>query len=161
MNIPFSIRLCFYTNTANYLLNILCTLQMKKTKNKANPRHVCMSHPEFAKTAVQLLADKKISRSAIVKKLMSSLGRGQPQPHTMQFIKDLLLKRELGDNGKEKFSCFIEDIEDRENISEAVSVMETASEIFEQDPYFPQTVSRLCYIRQKKSKITVTIQGAR
>ncbi len=114
-----------------------------------NTANVCMSHPEFAKTAVQLLDDEGISRSAIVKKLMSSLGRGQPQPHTMQFIKDLLLKRESGDNGKETFSWFIKDIEDRENISEAVSVMETASEIFEQDPYFPQNVSRLCYIRQE------------
>ncbi|XP_078132262.1 sterile alpha motif domain-containing protein 9-like isoform X2 [Sander vitreus] len=112
-----------------------------------NPEHRCMIDTVFAQSAVNILACLGNSRSAIVKKFMFSLCGDQPQPHTLQFIKELLTKRKLGENGKEKFSRLIEDIHKKENFHKAVSVLETASDKLRQNHIFPQTVSRLYYIR--------------
>ncbi|XP_027143842.1 sterile alpha motif domain-containing protein 9-like [Larimichthys crocea] len=114
----------------------------------SNREHIAMIHPVLAQTAVELLADLRITRSATVKKLISSLCVDQPQPHIIQFIKDLLTKREMGENGKEKFSRLIEDIMTLENLYNTVSVLETASDTFSSKSIFPQTLSRLYYTRE-------------
>ncbi|XP_068584382.1 sterile alpha motif domain-containing protein 9-like [Cebidichthys violaceus] len=107
----------------------------------------CMIHPHVAQISVQVLADLGISRSATVKKLMFSLCGDQPQPHILQFVKDLLTKRELGKKGQEKFSRLIEDIQEKEKFSNVVSVLKTASNKLRQNHIYPQTLSRLYYIR--------------
>ncbi|KAK9521865.1 hypothetical protein VZT92_019841 [Zoarces viviparus] len=107
----------------------------------------CMIDPLVAQISVQVLADLGISRSATVKKLMFYLCGDQPQPHILQFVKDLLTKRELGVNGEEKFSRLIEDIREKEKFSNAVSVLKTASNKLRQYHIYPQTLSRLYYIR--------------
>ncbi|XP_041821720.1 sterile alpha motif domain-containing protein 9-like isoform X2 [Chelmon rostratus] len=114
----------------------------------SNPERVCMIHPVVAQGAVKLLADSGISRSATVKTLMFPLCGYEPQPHIIQFIKDLLTKRELGDRGKQKFSQLIEDIKKYENFYNAVSVLKTASKKFGKNAMYPQTLSRLYYIER-------------
>ncbi|XP_054483457.1 sterile alpha motif domain-containing protein 9-like [Anoplopoma fimbria] len=111
--------------------------------SSTNPEHVCMVHPIFAQCAVKVLAALGISRSATVKNFMFSLCGDQPQPHILQFIKDLLTKREFGEKGKDKFSRLIEDIGEEENFDNAVSVLVTASNKLTQYPIYPQTLSRL------------------
>lgn len=111
----------------------------------SNPERVCMIHPVVAQGAVKLLAD---SRSAIVKKFMFQICGYEPQPHIIQFIKDLLTKREFGDRGKQKFSRLIEDIKKYENFYNAVSVLKTASNKFRKNAMYPQTLSRLYYIER-------------
>ncbi|XP_031160207.1 sterile alpha motif domain-containing protein 9-like isoform X2 [Sander lucioperca] len=113
-----------------------------------NPEHRCMIDTVVAQSAVNLLARSGISRSAIVKKFMSSLCGDQPQPHILRFIKELLTTREMGEKGKEKFSRLIKDIQEKENFYNAVSVLTTASYKLRQNHIFPQTVSRLYYIRK-------------
>ncbi|XP_039678938.1 sterile alpha motif domain-containing protein 9-like [Perca fluviatilis] len=113
-----------------------------------NPEHICMTHTVFAQSAVNLLASLGISRSTIANQFMFSLCGDQPQPHILQFIKELLTKRELGENGKDKFSRLIKDIQEKEKLYKAVSVLKTASDKLKQNPMFPQTISRLYYIRK-------------
>lgn len=129
--------------------------------NTAEPKpdQRCMIDPVTAQSIVKLLAELVISlgnkyrpiklsfsRSYIVKNFMSSLSVDQLQPDIIQYIKDLLTKREMGDNGKEKFSRLITDILNKEKRHHAVSVLTTASNKFKQNPNFPQTLSRLYYM---------------
>ncbi|KAL7376033.1 hypothetical protein ABVT39_028266 [Epinephelus coioides] len=115
--------------------------------SSTSPEHVCMIHPVLAEKAVELLADLGISRSATMKRFIFSFCESQLQPHILQFIKDLLTKRELEEKGKKKFSGLIEDIEKKEKFHNAVSVLKMASDKLRQNPIFPQTISRLYYIR--------------
>ncbi|XP_067435651.1 sterile alpha motif domain-containing protein 9-like [Thunnus thynnus] len=113
-----------------------------------NPGCVCMVCPVFAEWSLTLLANSGITRSTTVKKLMFSLCGDQPEQHIIQFIKDLLTKRKIGEKGKEKFSRLIEDIQEKEKFFHAVSVLKTASQKFKRNATFPQTISRLYYIRR-------------
>ncbi|KAM7377076.1 hypothetical protein PAMA_013723 [Pampus argenteus] len=121
--------------------------------NTSSPEvdHVCMVDQVTAQIVVETLADLGITRSDTVKKLMSTLCGDQAEPHTIQFIKDLLTKRNEGKKGKEKFSRLIETIKDN-NIYYAISVMKTASAKFKQNPIFPQTLSRLYYVYHDYNK---------
>lgn len=120
--------------------------------SSSSPERVRMIHPVLAEKAVELLADLGISRSATMKKFIFSFCESQLQPHILQFIKDLLTKREQGEKGKKKFSGLIEDIEVKENFHNAVSVLKKASSKLRQNPIFPQTISRLYYIRGGPNK---------
>ncbi|KAG7221490.1 hypothetical protein INR49_002465, partial [Caranx melampygus] len=93
------------------------------TTSSPTPGKVSMIHQMCAQRAVELLAESGISRSSIVKKLFLLCG-SEPQPHLIQFIKDLLTKREIGKR-------------------------ETASCKFQENPIFPQTISRLNYKRKR------------
>lgn len=109
--------------------------------------HKCSIDQVFAKTAVNELAALGLSRSATIKEFMVSLCGDQSQPHIIQFIKTLLTTRELEEKGKEKFSRLILDIQEKENFYNAVSVLKTASDKLTGNHIFPQTISRLFYIR--------------
>lgn len=103
--------------------------------------------PSLAQFSLALLAAVGISKTATVKKLMlSSLCGDRPQPHMLQFIKYLLTKRKWEEKGKAKFSRLIEDISTT-SFYNAVSVLKTASNKFRQNSIYPQTLSRLYYIR--------------
>ncbi|XP_078020688.1 sterile alpha motif domain-containing protein 9-like [Epinephelus lanceolatus] len=119
--------------------------------SSTSPERVCMIHPVLAEKAVELLADLGISRSATMKKFIFSFCESQLQPHILQFIKDLLTKREQGEKGKKKFSGLIEDIE-KEKFHRALFVLKMASSKLRQNPIFPQTISRLYYIRGGPNK---------
>ncbi|KAM8900594.1 sterile alpha motif domain-containing protein 9-like [Spinachia spinachia] len=111
----------------------------------------CSMDQEDARLSVELLDSVGISRSTTVKNLMISLCGDQPQAQMLRFIRDLLTKREVVDSGrqgkkKENFSRLIEDIS-KENFHYAVSVLKTASDILRQNHIYPQTLSRLYYIR--------------
>ncbi|XP_034712991.1 sterile alpha motif domain-containing protein 9-like isoform X2 [Etheostoma cragini] len=112
-----------------------------------NPEQISMIHTVVAQRAVELLAEEGISRSLIMKNFMFSLCGDQTQPYILQFIKDLLTKRELGENGKAKFSRLIIDMLEKENFDKAVYVLNIATDKLRQNPIFPQTVSRLYYIK--------------
>ncbi|XP_060887626.1 sterile alpha motif domain-containing protein 9-like [Labrus mixtus] len=113
-----------------------------------NPDRMCHIKPLLTTEALQLLTDSGISRSNIVKKFMDLLCRDEAQPTTVEFIKDLLTKREMGENGKEKFSPLVLDICEQENSYNAISVLKTASNIMTQNHIYPQTLSRFYYIKR-------------
>ncbi|KAM9426031.1 uncharacterized protein KZ484_015749 [Pholidichthys leucotaenia] len=107
-----------------------------------------MIHQDIAKMAVEPLANSQIAKSVIVKNLMELLCESQPA--MIQFIKDLLTKREVHENGKNRFSKLISDIMEEEDLGKkgfyhAVSVLKFASHKFLHISIFPQTLSRLYY----------------
>ncbi|XP_026208196.1 sterile alpha motif domain-containing protein 9-like [Anabas testudineus] len=113
---------------------------------QSNPEHICMMKSDTAQKAVKLLADLGFSRSTIVKELISSLCGDQVREDIIQYIKDLLTKREMIKHFKEKFSRLIIDIIELEKKTHhAVSVLKKAAQKFRQQPIFPQTLSRLYY----------------
>ncbi|XP_035771700.1 sterile alpha motif domain-containing protein 9-like [Neolamprologus brichardi] len=107
------------------------------------PEHVTINHPVIAQRSVELLHDLKINRSTTVKKLMHLLCGSESELRIAQYVKDLLTKREMSEDGQEKFSKLIRDILTRERFYHAVSALKCASEKFETNPIFPQTISRL------------------
>ncbi|KAM4537371.1 sterile alpha motif domain-containing protein 9-like [Odontesthes bonariensis] len=112
----------------------------------ADTEHICLSNLEKAKKYVEVLADSGISRSAIVDTYLSSLCGDEARPELIEFLKDLLTKREEGETRRDNFSRLITEITERETFQKAVSVLETASHKFKQRPIFPQTIARLYYI---------------
>ncbi|KAI4808191.1 hypothetical protein KUCAC02_000257 [Chaenocephalus aceratus] len=111
------------------------------------PDHKCSIDQVFAKSAVNELAALGLSRSATMKELMVSLCGDQIQPHIIDSIKTLLTTRVLEEKGREKFSRLISDIQEKENFYKAVSVLETASDKLTGNTTFPQTLSRLYYVK--------------
>ncbi|KAK1890437.1 Sterile alpha motif domain containing protein 9-like [Dissostichus eleginoides] len=111
------------------------------------PEHKCSIDQVFAKTAVNELAALGLSRSATMKEFMVSLCGDPIQQRIIDSIKTLLTTRELEEKGREKFSRLILDIQEKENFYNAVSVLKTASDKLTAYPIFPQTISRLYYIR--------------
>ncbi|XP_047457999.1 sterile alpha motif domain-containing protein 9-like [Mugil cephalus] len=109
------------------------------------PGRVCMIHPEIAKSAVELLADLNISRGRTARQFFRSFCNNETED-MVQFIKDLLTKREMGEHGKAKFSSLILDICENQDFHQALSVLEMASDTFGQNPNFPQTIARLYYL---------------
>ncbi|XP_047450840.1 sterile alpha motif domain-containing protein 9-like [Mugil cephalus] len=135
------------------------------------PGSVCMIHPEIAKSAVKLLACMKISRTDTTKQFLYSQYKARP--YMVEFIKDLLTKREMAEHGKDMFSRLIHDIYERQgfkesrsvnkeqefkqadsvyekkNFHQALSVLEMASYKFRHKRNFPQTIARLYYLKKR------------
>ncbi|MEQ2168685.1 hypothetical protein GOODEAATRI_017370 [Goodea atripinnis] len=113
---------------------------------RVSNQRVHLIHPIIAKRSVELLADLNILRSSIAEDCMFQLCGEQAQLHTVQFVRDLLTKREMGEKGKEKFSLLIKDIIEKEKFVQALLVLKKASDKFQDKHIFPQTVARLYYI---------------
>ncbi|XP_032438308.1 sterile alpha motif domain-containing protein 9-like [Xiphophorus hellerii] len=107
---------------------------------------VCLIHPDVATRSVELLADLGIPRSTLAQDCVFQLCGEEVQSHTVQFVKDLLTRREMGPKGEEKFSMLIKDIVEKEKFNEALLVLKKASNKFRDKHIFPQTVARLYYI---------------
>uniref|UniRef100_A0A096M8U8 Uncharacterized protein n=1 Tax=Poecilia formosa TaxID=48698 RepID=A0A096M8U8_POEFO len=104
---------------------------------------VRLIHSEIARKSVELLAELGIPRSSLALNCVFLLCGEEVQPHTVQFVKDLLTKREMGPKGKEKFSLLIKDIVEQEKFIKALMVLIKASNKFQDKHIFPQTVARL------------------
>lgn len=113
----------------------------------ANAECRCSIDPGNAQKALKLLA-LSFTKSNIAQNLIRSDIYSRRD--VVQYIKDLLTKREVSDNFKQHFSRLITDIyKNEENLRKAVSVLKTASDKFNQNPIFPQTISRLYYKKNK------------
>ncbi|XP_055362269.1 sterile alpha motif domain-containing protein 9-like [Betta splendens] len=104
----------------------------------------CSLHAGTAQKALELLAELGFTRSEIVQNFIR-LNFEYYRPHVVEYVKDLLTKRKISKKKKEQFSRLITDIKNKENPHNTVSVLETASDIFDQNPTFPQTIARLYY----------------
>ncbi|XP_008433492.1 sterile alpha motif domain-containing protein 9-like [Poecilia reticulata] len=104
---------------------------------------VRLIHPDIARRCVELLSDLGIPRSSLALNCVFLLCGEEVQPHTVQFVKDLLTMREMGPKGKEKFSLLIKDIVEQEKFIKALLVLRKASNKFRDKHIFPQTVARL------------------
>lgn len=111
------------------------------------PERVTINHPVIAQRSVELLHVLKINRSTTVKKLMHLLCGAESELRIAEYIKDLLTKREMGEDGQEKFSKLMRDILTRERFYHAVSALKCASEKFETNPDFLKQFL-VCIIRR-------------
>ena len=116
------------------------TIFIRKSSPNPGQEHVCMIDQVSAQWVLKVMADSGIPRSATVTHMMNSLCGVQAEPHVLQFINDLLTKREKVENGKEKFSRLVEDIWNYENLYKALFVLKRASTIFRENAVFPQVV---------------------
>ncbi|XP_014884695.1 sterile alpha motif domain-containing protein 9-like [Poecilia latipinna] len=110
---------------------------------KVSGSKVRLIHSDIARRSVELLAELGIPRSSLALNCVFLLCGEEVQPHTVQFVKDLLTKREMGPKGKEKFSLLIKDIVEQEKFIKALMVLIKASNKFQDKHIFPQTVARL------------------
>lgn len=123
-------------------------LIVTSSSHPGQDKQVCMAHPMIAQHCVELLAEAGVTKSDTARNFLSCFCRKWAPPSLMSFIKDMLTKRELQNNGKNQaqFSRLILDINTEENFGCARSVLELASDTFTQNPFFPQALARLLYI---------------
>ncbi|KAM9400926.1 sterile alpha motif domain-containing protein 9-like isoform 2-T2 [Salvelinus alpinus] len=109
-------------------------------------KHVRMAHSLIAQQCVELLATAGVTRSDTARNFLTEFCREEVQQFLVQ---DMLTKREMGEERKDTFSRLIQDIEGEESKSNVVSVLQLASEIFKQNPFFPQNLARFLYIETR------------
>ncbi|PWA19802.1 hypothetical protein CCH79_00015843 [Gambusia affinis] len=122
---------------------------------------VRLIHPDVAARSVDLLACLGIPRSSLAQECVSLRCGDEVQPHTVQFVRDLLTRREMGPKGKEKFSLLIKDIIEKETFDKALLVLTKASNKFKDKHIFPQTVARLYYIEGRSPNFNAAEKWAK
>ncbi|XP_026171176.1 sterile alpha motif domain-containing protein 9-like [Mastacembelus armatus] len=145
--------------------HLIITFQQDTTSE----RRVRMAHPVIAQCCTELLAQAKVDRSDTARNFLTYFCRDEVPPCLLNFIKDMLTKREtkieentqcgtdIKDNkgNKEKFSRLILDIKKIENRvqvngkTQSASVLKVASNKFSENPFFPQALARFYYIEIK------------
>lgn len=104
---------------------------------------VSLINTDIAKKALALLEAFQILKIQIARDLIHMLCSSDVYPHTVQFVKMLLTKRTNLEEGKTKFSPFIEECP----FWLAISILKTASDTFKNNAIYPQTIARLYYIK--------------
>uniref|UniRef100_A0A3P9Q8X5 Uncharacterized protein n=1 Tax=Poecilia reticulata TaxID=8081 RepID=A0A3P9Q8X5_POERE len=131
-------------------------------QNDETKRRVRMAHPLIAKCCTEMLAHTGVPRSDTTRNFLNNFCRDEETEEFPQcllgFVKDILTKREAktqdktGSDAKEdqeRFSKLILDIQKMEGGVQCVSVLKVASKKFNQNPFFPQALSRFYYIEMK------------
>eukprot|EP00064_Thunnus_orientalis_P014120 superscaffoldBa00002413_g14161 len=116
--------------------------------NVKSEKKVCMAHPMIAQCCTELMSEAGVTRSDTARSFLNRLCEKEVSPSFLGFVKDMLTKREKKreENIEEKFSRLILDIQRKECKVQGALVLEVASEIFEQNPFFPQALARFYYI---------------
>ncbi|XP_034149385.1 sterile alpha motif domain-containing protein 9-like isoform X2 [Esox lucius] len=117
------------------------------SRHGSDDKRVCVAHPVLARHCVQLLTAAGVSRSSATLEFLQYLCRQEIQSSLLLFFKEMLTKREMTPKGKEMFSRLTIDIEKHEGICKCANVLKTASETFKHDPFYPQALARLYYIK--------------
>lgn len=126
------------------------------TQNTSSEKRVHMAHPMIAQTCTELMAEAGVTRSGTARNFMIHFCRVAVPTWLLDFIKNMLTKRETKINKnrtenkekKEMFSRLILDIqnnEERGHVNSAL-VFKIASKNFCNNPFFPQALARLYYI---------------
>ncbi|XP_040886803.1 sterile alpha motif domain-containing protein 9-like isoform X2 [Toxotes jaculatrix] len=129
--------------------------------DETSERRVAMAHPMIAQACTELMAEAGVTRSGTARNLLTCLCKDEVPPCLIGFVKDMLTKREMkreenpvkskdSKEEKEMFSRLILDIQKKEEEeAQSASVLEMASEKFQQNPFFPQALARVYYIEVK------------
>lgn len=128
---------------------------------------VCMAHPMIAQCCTELMAASGVTRSDTARNFLRFLCENEVfhPPFLLGFVKDMLTKRgpkpvetKKEENlvnstetkeDQERFSRLILDIEKIEGSRQSASVLKVASNVFDQNPFFPQALARFYYIELK------------
>ncbi|XP_037615553.1 sterile alpha motif domain-containing protein 9-like isoform X2 [Sebastes umbrosus] len=125
-------------------------------------KKVCMAHPMIARCCTELMAEAGLTRSDTARNFLTCLCSDEVPPFLLGFVKDMLTKRRPKrrpkrspitsteiEEDKEKYSRLILDIQENEGDEQSVLVLELASDLFTQNPFFPQALARFYYIEVK------------
>ncbi|XP_042368628.1 sterile alpha motif domain-containing protein 9-like [Plectropomus leopardus] len=139
-------------------------------KQDGSEKKVRMAHSLIAKCCVELMAKAGVTRSDTARNLLTTLCKEDTDPFLAGFVKDLLTKRRLKPKQmeteknptnssalkeeKERFSRLIIDIQNIESDDQrCASILKMAARKFDQNPFFPQALSRFYYIVLKDYKL--------
>ncbi|ROJ42280.1 Sterile alpha motif domain-containing protein 9-like [Anabarilius grahami] len=108
-----------------------------------------LKHPMIADTCLKMFTENNLTRSDIALDFLKGMVNGN-ESNYKQICKRMLVTRPEGLIEKEKFSRLILDIirESKTNKCKCkCNLLERASNLFPTDPFYPQALARLYYIR--------------
>ncbi|XDV17248.1 hypothetical protein PO909_023145 [Leuciscus waleckii] len=116
-------------------------------KEKANC--IRLKHPMIADACLKRFKENNLTRSDITLDFLNKMVKGN-QSDYMKICKRLLFIRPEGLVEKEKFSRLNLDIMREGTTNKCIELLERASNLFPTDPFYPQALARLYYIKVDK-----------
>ncbi|KAL0187574.1 hypothetical protein M9458_014673, partial [Cirrhinus mrigala] len=113
--------------------------------------YIRLAHPMIAHACLKMLNEHNVTRFDIVQDFLNSLVKGKESNYE-QICKSMLVTRLERLVNKEKFSKLILDImdESENTVEQCICLLKLASDLFFEDPFYPQTLARLYYIKVKE-----------
>ncbi|XDV41118.1 hypothetical protein PO909_010041 [Leuciscus waleckii] len=117
------------------------------TFSEGNPNtdYIRMAHPMIADACVKMLTQNKLTRFNIASDFLHNMVKGKESDY-MRICKRMLITRV--DTEKYKFSKLILDL--TRNHEECICLLKLGSDLFTNDPFYPQALARFYYIVVKK-----------
>ncbi len=110
-----------------------------------------LAHPMIADACLKMFTEHKLTRFNIALDFLNSLVKGKESNYA-QICRIMLVVRSEVLMEKEKFSRLILDIinESENNTNQWIDLLKQASDLFDTNPVYPQTLARLFYIKVKE-----------
>ncbi len=110
-----------------------------------------LAHPMIADACLEMLTEHNVTRFDIALDFLNSLVKGEESNYE-QICKSMFITRPEGLMEKEKFSKLIIDIMDKSgnNTEQCIFLLKLASDLFSEDPFYPQALARFYYITVKE-----------
>ncbi len=110
-----------------------------------------LAHPMIADACLKMFTKHKLTRSDIALDFLNSLVKGK-QRNYEKICKNMFITRPGGLMEKDTFSRLILDImiESEHNTNQCIDLLKQASDLFDTNPAYPQTLARLYYIEVKE-----------
>ncbi|XP_056100846.1 sterile alpha motif domain-containing protein 9-like [Rhinichthys klamathensis goyatoka] len=105
-----------------------------------------LKHQMIADACLKMVIKNNLTRFDITLDFLNKMVKGNESDYE-QICKRLLFTRPQGLTGKEIFSRLILDIMREGTTIECIGLLERASRLFSTDPFYPQALSRLYYIK--------------
>ncbi|KAK9972722.1 hypothetical protein ABG768_026009 [Culter alburnus] len=106
-----------------------------------------LKHPMIADMCLKRFTENNLTRSDIALNFLKSMVKGNESNYG-QICKRMLVTRPEGLIEKEKFSRLILDIIREGKTNKYISLLKRASNLFSTDPFYPQALARLYYIKE-------------
>ncbi len=110
-----------------------------------------LAHPMIADACLKMFTEHDVKSSDIALNFLNSLVKGK-QSNYENICKNMFIMRPGGLMEKERFSRLILDImiESEHNTNQCIDLLKQASDLFDTNPAYPQTLARLYYIEVKE-----------
>ncbi|XP_077094114.1 sterile alpha motif domain-containing protein 9-like [Siphateles boraxobius] len=108
-----------------------------------------LKHPMIADACLKMVTENKLTRFDITLDFLNKMVKANESDYE-QICNRLLSTRPEGLTGKEMFSRLNLDIMKEGKNNECIKLLETASHLFSTDPFYPQALARLYYIKDNE-----------
>lgn len=130
------------TNEENPKLKMDLIVIFSKEEQKG--KGIRLAHPMIADACLKMFTEHKLRRSDIAQDFLNSLVKGK-QSDFNTICSIMLSARPEGLMEKQLFSRLILDIIRENNTNQCIRLLELASDFFNRNPYYPQTLARVYY----------------